>query len=702
MLNKKIVIVLVEIVFFSIGATQLWAGATDSPWLYGIHWYGNTGASDVESMSGGKGIWDLEITHLDVSQAPWWDHATSYVGHCQQVTSKGHSVVFRVQPYWSRNVPYSSDPYTLGNYARDCKSMADTLKDYCHIWQIGNEVNLDGENNRWNSTTSTYSITWQPSPAEYATTYLYCRDSIHLVTPTTIPANQIVLMQPVSPGNVIGGVRFMDGNEFLWRMIDAIPDKNKIDGFALHSYAEPGAADYGVSGFWDSIQEQLMIIDQFGLKDRPIYITEWNKHMPNATEANIGAIFLHRAETLMYAWNTGRDGEWLGQPNHNIIAATWFVYPSGYGWDEYSLQYWKTGIGSTDKELNPWYSFLYACTTFNYGKGSSGGGPTVSQNSVWWYDDFNGSSLDTASPLPDWKAEVTGSGSVAMSGTGSVRLLGSNSVNGGGGILTSGYVYGNFWLETNITITNAARAETSGNEANFDLRLREGSKGYSITFYTSGSLISTNRIILRRTNEWVPIPGYNRLVSGGINSGDNFRINVVAKDTTIKIKIYKNSGSTPEVDWTVNDSGQKVGWIRLMTWNLNEARINDFKLAGPDYVETPSLRIVPTYIGITTEAGGANTSPRTLSIYNDGNASMAWSGSANTTWLTITPTNGTVTAGGYQSATVAFNISGLTAGARTGQVTITAPGATNSPQTLTVYLSLTQPTATVTRWELYN
>ncbi len=43
--------------------TVLWvamasAAANDSPWLYGIHWYGPLGVTDVESMSGGKGLWD--------------------------------------------------------------------------------------------------------------------------------------------------------------------------------------------------------------------------------------------------------------------------------------------------------------------------------------------------------------------------------------------------------------------------------------------------------------------------------------------------------------------------------------------------------------------------------------------------------------------------------------------------------------------
>jgi hypothetical protein len=380
----------------------------------------------------------------------------------------------------------------------------------------------------------------------------------------------------------------MDGNEFLWRMIDAIPspDKSKIDGFGVHGYA--GGSNYGLEDYWDSIREQLMIIDELGLGDRPVYITEWNKLMDNLANAESGAQFLHRAYTLMYNWNTGSGREWPGLSNHNVVCATWFVYPKDFGWDMYSLQYWKSNTSSVDEEHDPWKSFNYSCGS-GYARGSSGGGPAVPQDALWWQDSFDGSSLDQDAPLPDWKAETTGSGSVLMSGTGSVRFLGNDTPNGGGGIRTAGYVYGNFHLEANITITNAARSHSSVPEANFDVRLREGSKGYSITFFTSQSPTNPGRVVLRRTSDWVQIGSYNTAVSGGINSGDTFRIAATANGASIVIKIYKNGGATPVVDWNVTDDGQKVGWIRFMSWNLNEARVNEFQLGGPGW--SPALSV---------------------------------------------------------------------------------------------------------------
>ncbi len=565
----------------------VWAQTTDSPYLYGIHWYGNTDSispgdmTDVEDMTGSKGVWDLEITHVDSNVAPAWDQPSYYANHCLKVTQgKGHSLIFRVQPYWGRNVPHPSDPYSVSDYANDCKAAAQTLKDYVHIWQIGNEVNLREENHRWDG--SDYTILWEPTPAQYAATYIACRDKIHEVTPNTSPAEQIVLMQPAGPGN-IDTWRYMSGVEFLWRQIAAVPDKSKIDGFALHGYAEPGGAEYGLDGFWDSIREQLMIIDAWGLGDRPVFITEFNKHMPNTANAYIAAKFLHRAYTYMNEWNNSSGGEWLGLPNHNIVAATWFVYPDDYGWNDYSLEYWKSQIADTSYELNPWYSFQYACSQ-DYAKGAFGGGASsIPHTEPWWEDDLDGNTLDTDSPLPDWRAETTGGGSVVMSGNGSVRFLGNGTNNGGGGIRTAGYVYDNFYLDADFTITDASRSSTSGTEANMDIRFRESSKGYSVTFYTTDSPTNTNRVVLRRVNDWTQIGNFSTLAPGGITSGDSFNLQVRADGASIDVTVYKNSQPSPVVEWNINDDGQHVGWIRLLSWNLTEARVNRVTVAGVQY-----------------------------------------------------------------------------------------------------------------------
>lgn len=49
--------------------SAVWATA-DSLWLYGVHWYGDPASNDLETMTGGKGIWVLE-TMLTEDAGQW-------------------------------------------------------------------------------------------------------------------------------------------------------------------------------------------------------------------------------------------------------------------------------------------------------------------------------------------------------------------------------------------------------------------------------------------------------------------------------------------------------------------------------------------------------------------------------------------------------------------------------------------------------
>jgi|GEM_PF-505346 len=580
---------LLELCLFVLCASVAISQTMDSPYLYGIHWYANTDgiaigqSTDVEDMTAGRGIWVLDIALTDENANNWWDllwqpgnkTVPGYrAQHAQKiVTGKGHSLIYRLQPGWGRNVPHASDPYTLANYAADCKAAAALLSNLCHVWIIGNEVNLSDENHRWSG--SAYTTVWQPTPAEYAATYLACRDRIHEVTPATNPAVQLVLMQPPSPGIADGTTRFMDSTEFLARQIEAVPDKSKIDGFCLHTYA--GGGEELREDFFDSLRAQLMIIDSFGLHDRPVFIGEWNHYMPNSTETQRGARFLHTTLTALHTWNTSSGGEWPGLPNHNIVAATWFVYPAGVGWDNYSLAAKKSPTGTQDTD--PWHAFQYACG-FNYPRGLWGGGAQVPPLSFWWVDEFNGSSIDQSAPLPDWKVESVNGGSASLTGNGQLRLAGTSSYQGGS-VRTAGYAYTDFSLEADIQFTNASRIATD--EANFDLRFREGSKGYSLTFYSSNSTVRPGQVFLRRTNNWSETLA-SGTIAGGISTGDAFKVRVIADGSKIEVKIWRLPEKSLVLDWSgtsaINDTGQRAGEIRLVSYNIREVQVERVALGG--------------------------------------------------------------------------------------------------------------------------
>lgn len=577
------------------------AAAPDSPWLYGIHWYGDRNATDVEAMTGGKGVWVLEHAFTDSTataaegntwETPWrvtptvdkeapWDKVT----HLNTVTGKGHSAVIRLHPYWSVQVPYPGDPYTGAMYADDCKAAANLMRNV-RVWVIGNEANLGGENRRWNSSTQHYDLPWPTGSLEnlpelYAQQYLLCRDKIHEITPDTIPANQIVLMQPVSPGGADGD-RFMDGNEFLIRMIQAVPDKSKIDGFALHSYADT-TTNYGADAYMEILRQQMMIIDQFGLGDRPIFVTEFNRHMPTTADVPLGAQFLSTAYTRMNSWNVNSSDVWPGQPSHKITGTNWFVYP--VGWNEYSLLYYKTPGGTPTTE--PWYAFQ-SIAAANYASGT-GAGPSIGPNRSWWSDNFEGGTgaLDTSAPLPHWIAEGGAGGSVALNGSGNVRLAGGTTNYGNASIFTPNtYRFADFKASLDVTFTNASRI--AADEANFDLRIRErrdaGGFGYSLTMYSSEGTVRPGQVWLRRTNDW-GTTYKSETIPGGINTGDRFRIEVTAEGPNLSYRIIRLGTGELVLDWTgtekVVDSNQRFGGIRAMVYNMAEAQVENFFMGGP-------------------------------------------------------------------------------------------------------------------------
>lgn len=589
----------------------------DANSLYGIHWYGPSdpsidlsGTTDAENMAPGEEMWVLEITHLDtlspdpapgstgVQANPWdrpeWFNGYGSGGHLADVTGggKGHSLLFRIHPNWSRNVPYfeapgspNNDPFTLADYAGAAANAAAAFSNHVRLWQLGNEVNLTIENKRWNPSSERYDIEWTPDPALYAETYLAVRDAIHTVAPNMNPSEQIVLMQPVSPG-LAGNpsIRYMDGVEFLWRMIEAVPpaDRGRIDGFALHSYAEPGGLNDGVDGYMDALREQIMVINELGLHDRPLFVTEFNKHMPDLGNTYIGARFAQKSFQAMHEWNTGTGGAWPGQPNHDIAGAMWFVfYDPGSGWADYALQTKKAEIASTDPNQNPWYGFQAAATN-DYPAGSlDGGGAIPDREELWWEDDF--ATLDLAPPLPDWRTATSGFGSTVTASGGALRLRGSNS-GGGGSVFSHGYVYGDLRLEVEFEITDGSIAPNSAlpGEANFEIRLREGSRGYSLTFYSDASdAARRNRVVLRRTNEWSTINGLSEEI--GIATGDRFRVEAIAQGDTLAYRIYKNGAVTPIVDWTTTDDQHNVGWVRVGTYNMTEARVEHLAVGGAEW-----------------------------------------------------------------------------------------------------------------------
>ncbi|MEW6246117.1 MAG: choice-of-anchor D domain-containing protein [Nitrospirota bacterium] len=99
---------------------------------------------------------------------------------------------------------------------------------------------------------------------------------------------------------------------------------------------------------------------------------------------------------------------------------------------------------------------------------------------------------------------------------------------------------------------------------------------------------------------------------------------------------------------------------------------------------TPAIGYSPASLSFTATQGGANPSNQALSITNTGTGTLSWTVSDNATWLTLSRASGT----GNGSVTASVSVSGLAAGTYNAAITIAATGATNTPQTVPVTLTV--------------
>jgi len=87
---------------------------------------------------------------------------------------------------------------------------------------------------------------------------------------------------------------------------------------------------------------------------------------------------------------------------------------------------------------------------------------------------------------------------------------------------------------------------------------------------------------------------------------------------------------------------------------------------------------------------GANAAGQSFTVRNSGGGTIDWSVSDNAGWLSCSPSSGSST-GESDTVEVTYSTSGLAAGTYNATVTVTAPGATNTPQTIAVTLTVNSP-----------
>ena len=123
---------------------------------------------------------------------------------------------------------------------------------------------------------------------------------------------------------------------------------------------------------------------------------------------------------------------------------------------------------------------------------------------------------------------------------------------------------------------------------------------------------------------------------------------------------------------------------------VNRGIVNAIQVAPVSSGTTipPSIVLGGASLNFSATAGGSNPTAQAVTVNNSGGGTLNWTASSNQSWLTVSPASGTAPS----SISVQPNISGLAAGSYSGTVTIGASGASNSPQTVSVSLTVSAST----------
>lgn len=156
-------------------------------------------------------------------------------------------------------------------------------------------------------------------------------------------------------------------------------------------------------------------------------------------------------------------------------------------------------------------------------------------------------------------------------------------------------------------------------------------------------------------------------LSGELRANETIDLSISVNVTALAIGTY--TGTVSISDPGATNSPQTI----TVTLHVN----------GP-----PRIGLNPSTLSFAAPVNGPDPASKIVTIQNTGGGALNWTASFSPSWLTGSPSSGTLTAGASQDVTLSVNVAGLSSGTHNGTMTVTAAGASNSPQTAGVTLTL--------------
>jgi len=179
------------------------------------------------------------------------------------------------------------------------------------------------------------------------------------------------------------------------------------------------------------------------------------------------------------------------------------------------------------------------------------------------------------------------------------------------------------------------------------------------------------------------------------NSGGGMLNWTVSDDAVWLNEAPMNGNSTGEHDnvtVSVNITGMSAGdyFANITITAMGANNTPQVVLVSLHISLAPEISFSPPSLSFSAIQGGANPGNQTLEIWNSGGGMLNWTVSDDAVWLNEAPMNGNST-GEHDIVTVSANITGKSAGDYAANITITAMGASNTPQVVPVSLHISPP-----------
>lgn len=315
-------------------------------------------------------------------------------------------------------------------------------------------------------------------------------------------------------------------------------------------------------------------------------------------------------------------------------------------------------------------------TLYGWSSGTSHSCPAVAGGSSLLFQYFLNSGLSLPSPALT-KAYLMNSAAY-MSGTGAGGNLPSNSQ--GMGRMDLGRAFDGTARvivdQTQVLGTTGATYTTSGT-------IPSSSVPFRVTLaYTDAPGPTTGAPYVNNLDLEVTVNG--TLYRGNVFSGANSTTGGTADAKNNAESVFLPAGTSGSYTITVratNIAGDGVPGNADTTDQDFALIIYNATTGGSP---SPTIGVSPSSMSFSATAGGANPSSQSLSITNTGGGTLNWTASSNQTWLSIAPTSGTAPS----TPSVSVNITGLAAGTYNGAISISATGATNTPVSVPVTLTV--------------